>query len=87
MRTATTSWAAGSRRRGDAERDVADDFMQGMHAAHARLDAYAANPYPSSTRETPFADPCSWCKTLTMARLPQIRSLVTELFGAASRCG
>jgi hypothetical protein len=56
-------------------------FMQGMRASHARLDAYAANPYPSSTRETPFGDPCSWCKTLTMARLPQIRSLVTELFG------
>src|SRR5262249_11431971 len=23
-----------------------DTFMVGMHAAHARLDAYAANPYP-----------------------------------------
>ena len=52
-------------------------FMQGMRAAHARLDAYAANPYPSSKLETPFSNPCSWCKTLTMARLPQIRALVS----------
>jgi len=56
-------------------------FMRGMRAAHARLDAYAANPYPSSKRETPFSNLCSWCRTLTMARLPQIRALVTELFG------
>jgi hypothetical protein len=59
-------------------------FMQGMQAAHARLDAYAANPYPSSKLETPFSNPCSWCRTLTMARLPQIRSLVTELFGRST---
>jgi hypothetical protein len=56
-------------------------FMKGMRAAHARLDAYAANPYPSSKLETPFSNPCSWCKTLTMARLPEIRALVSELFG------
>ena len=65
----------------DRERDGAASFMQGMRAAHARLDAYAANPYPSSKLETPFFNPCSWCQTLTMARLPQIRSLVTKLFG------
>jgi hypothetical protein len=57
------------------------DFMRGMRSAHARLDAYAANPYPSSARETPFTDPCSWCRTLTMAHLPQLRALVTQLFG------
>jgi len=57
-------------------------FMTGMRAAHARLDAYAANPYPSRKTETPFHDPCSHCTTLTMAHLPQIRSLVTRLFGA-----
>jgi hypothetical protein len=57
-------------------------FMSGMRRAHARLDAYAANPYPSSRAETPFHNPCSFCRTLTMARLPSIRSLVTSLFGA-----
>jgi len=56
-------------------------FMAGMRAARARLDAYAANPYPSTAKETPFSDPCSFCKTLTMAHLPQIRALVTRLFG------
>jgi hypothetical protein len=57
-------------------------FMAGIHAAHARLDAYAANPYPARRTETPFFDPCPWCQTLTMAHLPQIRSLVTRYFGA-----
>jgi hypothetical protein len=57
-------------------------FMAGMHAARARLDAYAANPYPASKVETPFVDPCSWCQTLTMAHLSTIRSLVTRYFGA-----
>jgi hypothetical protein len=57
-------------------------FMEGMRAAHARLDAYAQNPYPSSARETPFHDPCSWCATLSLAHLPQIRADVTRLFGA-----
>ncbi len=57
-------------------------FMVGMRAAHAKLDAYAANPYPSSKRETPSFDPCAECETLTMARLSAIRSLVTRLFGA-----
>jgi hypothetical protein len=57
-------------------------FMTGMHSARARLDAYAANPYPGRKTETPFHDPCTHCTTLTMAHLPQIRALVTRLFGA-----
>jgi hypothetical protein len=57
-------------------------FMAGMHAAHARLDAYAANPYPGVPVETPFHDPCTHCTTLTMAHLGSIRSLVSRLFGA-----
>jgi hypothetical protein len=56
-------------------------FMQGMRTAHARLDAYAQNPYPSSSRETPWVDPCSWCSTFGLARLPQIRTEVTRYFG------
>jgi len=56
-------------------------FMTGMRAAHARLDAYAANPYPSSSRETPFVDPCRTCRTLTMAHLGTLRANVTRLFG------
>jgi hypothetical protein len=59
-------------------------FMAGMHRYRARLDAYAQNPYPAAPRETPTFDPCSWCTTLTMARLPQIRRDVTENFGAST---
>lgn len=57
-------------------------FIQGMRAAHARLDAYAQNPYPASGRETPFVDPCSWCRTFGLPHLPQIRRDVTRYFGA-----
>jgi hypothetical protein len=57
------------------------DFMVGMKRSRARLDAYAHNPYPSSSLETPFRSPCSWCRTMTMARLPAIRAEVTRLFG------
>jgi hypothetical protein len=53
-----------------------------MRRAHARLDAYAANPHPVSREETPFFDPCRHCQTLTMARLGNIRRLVTRLWGA-----
>jgi len=57
-------------------------FAEAMRRAHARLDAYAANPHPVSRNETPFFDPCRHCQTLTMARLGSIRRLVTRLWGA-----
>jgi hypothetical protein len=57
-------------------------FAEGMRRAHARLDAYAANPHPVSRAETPFHDPCRNCQTLVMARLGKIRRLVTRLWGA-----
>ena len=57
-------------------------FMQGMRAAHAKLDAYAQNPYPIDRGETPFHTSCASCSFLTMARLSAIRTDVTELFGA-----
>jgi len=57
-------------------------YMQGMRAAHARLDAYAQNPYPVDRGETPTSSPCSSCDSFTMARLPLIRASVTKYFGA-----
>jgi hypothetical protein len=57
-------------------------FMQGMRAAHAKLDAYAVNPYPLSTLETPTRAACTHCGYFTMATLPTIRSYVTKYFGA-----
>jgi hypothetical protein len=53
-----------------------------MRRTHARLDAYAANPFPGNRNETPFHDPCRNCQTLNMARLGKIRRLVTRLWGA-----
>jgi hypothetical protein len=57
-------------------------FMQGMRAAHARLDAYAQNPYPVTRTETPFRSSCSRCGYYTMANLPRIRADVTRYFGS-----
>jgi hypothetical protein len=62
-----------------------DSFMRGMHAYHARLDAYAQNPYPASGRETPSHDPCSWCRTMTLAHLSQIRADVDRYFGRSKQ--
>jgi hypothetical protein len=59
-------------------------WIAGMHAAHARLDAYAHNPYPlDPKRETPFSGGCSYCQTLTMATLKRLESLVAKDFGRA----
>ncbi|MDX6486218.1 MAG: hypothetical protein QOF43_1371 [Gaiellaceae bacterium] len=57
-------------------------FMQGMRAAHARLDAYAQNPYPVGRGETPFRATCTACGYFTMASLSTIRRSVTLNFGA-----
>src|SRR5262245_11128519 len=57
-------------------------YAEGMRRAHARLDAYAANPFPGNRNETPFHDPCRNCQTMNMARLGKIRRLVTRLWGA-----
>jgi hypothetical protein len=57
-------------------------FMQGMRAAHARLDAYAQNPYPVERGETPTHSSCSNCGYFTLANLARIRADVTRYFGA-----
>jgi hypothetical protein len=53
-----------------------------MRAAHARLDAYAQNPYPVGRGETPTHSACSTCGYFTMANLSTIRADVTRYFGA-----
>jgi hypothetical protein len=48
-------------------------WLAGMHAAHARLDAYAHNPYPlNPKRETPFRGSCARCTTITMGSLGRL---------------
>jgi hypothetical protein len=56
-------------------------WVRGMRAAHARLDAYAHNPYPSSPLETPVSGGCRYCTTVTMATLGRLIAQVNHSFG------
>jgi hypothetical protein len=59
-------------------------WVAGMHAAHARLDAYAHNPYPlDPKRETPLTGGCTHCTTVTMATLSRLVSLLGRDFPRA----
>ena len=61
------------------------DWIAGMQAAHAKLDAYAHNPYPLAPGETPTSGGCSHCTTITMATLPRLLTDVKRAFGARTR--
>jgi hypothetical protein len=57
------------------------DWLRQMAAAHARLDAYASNPYPLNPRsETPSSGGCTRCRTFTMANLPALLADVQRYF-------
>jgi hypothetical protein len=56
-------------------------WIKGMKAAHAKLDAYAHNPYPSSPLETPFSGGCKYCTTVTLSTLGRLISQVDASFG------
>jgi len=56
-----------------------------MRAAHARLDAYAQNPYPVRPGETPTSGGCWRCTEMTMATLPKLISEVKRDFGSRTR--
>jgi hypothetical protein len=59
-------------------------WIAGMHAAHARLDAYAHHPYPlDPKRETPLTGGCDHCTTVTMATIGRLVSLVGRDFPRA----
>jgi hypothetical protein len=59
-------------------------WIAGMHAAHARLDAYAHNPYPlDPKRETPLTGGCSHCTTVTMATIGRLATLLDRDFPRA----
>jgi hypothetical protein len=59
-------------------------WLTGMRAAHARLDAYAHNPYPlDPKRETPLHGGCASCTTITMATIDKLVSLVARNFPRA----
>ena len=60
-------------------------WIAGMAAAHARLDAYAHNPYPLRPGETPTSGGCDHCETVTMATLPRLLRDVQRAFGVHTR--
>jgi hypothetical protein len=60
-------------------------WIAGMQAAHAKLDAYAHNPYPLSRGETPTSGGCDHCTTITMATLPRLITDVQRAFGTRTR--
>ncbi len=58
------------------------DFIRGMRAEGAKLDAYAHNPYPSHPRtETPTSGGCDHCETITMASLERLLYWVGRAWG------
>jgi len=61
-------------------------WIRGMRAAHARVDAYAHNPYPlNPKRESPLRGGCAHCLTITMSTLNRLVREVTRAFGARAR--
>ncbi len=60
-------------------------WIKGMAAAHARLDAYAHNPYSLNKAETPFTGGCDHCDTITMATLERLIANVDRAFGKGKR--
>jgi glycosyl hydrolase family 42 (putative beta-galactosidase) len=61
------------------------EWIAGMAKAHARLDAYAHNPYPLRRGETPSSGGCDHCETITMATLPRLLTKVRAAFGVRTR--
>ena len=51
-------------------------WVRGMAAAHAKLDAYAHNPYATRPNESPFRGACPYCDVISLANL---KRLVTEV--------
>jgi hypothetical protein len=59
-------------------------WIAGMHASHARLDAYAHNPYPlNPKRESPLTGGCDHCTTVTMATIDRLVTLLGRDFPRA----
>ena len=56
-------------------------WVRGMAAAHAKLDAYAHNPYATRPRESPFRGACPYCDVISMANLNRLTKEVHRDFG------
>lgn len=60
-------------------------WIRGMRAAGARLDAYAHHPYPLDRFQTPWTGACSHCETITMASLERLLREVSGAWGPGKR--
>jgi glycosyl hydrolase family 1 len=57
-------------------------WIRGMKAAHAKLDAYAHNPYPTRpSTESPTSGACAYCDVVSMANLGRLLKEVQRDFG------
>jgi len=56
-------------------------WVRGLAKAHAKLDAYAHNPYPTRPRETPLAGACGYCDVISMANLGRLTKQVRRYLG------
>ena len=56
-------------------------WVKGLGKAHAKLDAYAHNPYPTRPRETPLAGACGYCDVISMANLGRLTNQVRHYLG------
>ncbi|MFL6006551.1 MAG: hypothetical protein ACJ744_09930 [Gaiellaceae bacterium] len=56
-------------------------WVRGLAAAHAKLDAYAHNPYPTRPRETPLGGACGYCDVISMANLGRLSKQVRHYLG------
>src|SRR5262249_35751697 len=57
-------------------------WIRGMKAAHAKLDAYAHNPYPTRPGvESPLEGACAACDVISMANLNRLVAEVHKDFG------
>jgi hypothetical protein len=58
-------------------------WIRGMRASGARLDAYAHHPHPlRPSIESPLANGCTHCQTITMATLDRLLGEVGRAWGA-----
>jgi Glycosyl hydrolase family 1 len=57
-------------------------WVRGMAAAHAKLDAYAHNPYATQPQESPLRGACPYCDVISISNLTRLTKEVHRDLGA-----
>jgi hypothetical protein len=57
-------------------------WVRGMASAHAKVDAYAHNPYATRPNESPFRGACPYCDVISLANLNRLVTEVRRDLGA-----